>query len=56
MPWTHTYNVEYDEPCEECGGELELRMIGKEKWVYYCPTCLKHKIDEAKTPSDEERK
>lgn len=44
MVWTHTFNVEHDERCEDCGDRLELRMIGNENWIFYCRKCLKHEI------------
>ena len=56
MVWAHTFNVEEQEFCDDCGKELELRLIGKTQWVYFCTNCLKHNIKSKDAPKDEDRK
>jgi hypothetical protein len=56
MAWAHTFNVEHDERCEVCGDKLELRMIGKDDWVFYCRKCLRHEIKKPLTEETVEEK
>lgn len=40
----HVNEIEHDEHCPDCGAKLDLRYVGKHKFIYYCKECTKHHI------------
>lgn len=44
--------IDRDEFCRICNEKLELRMIARERYIFYCHKCLQHYIIETSKKGD----